>query len=1209
MLRLASIVLALSLLTLNGALASTSTARSISPQRLKLSVAERRWISHHPIIRIRMGDSYPPFVFQEKNIWEGSTRKGLAYDYLVEACNRLGLKIVISDLSWSEALESIGKQDKGVDLLLMVMNNPERAKTVELTRLYLVFPQVVVTRRDAPFISGVRDLGGKPVAVEKDHITSSWLKRDFPTVNIVQALNSVDALRKVSNGSADAYVGNLAVASYVIERNGLTNLKIAAPTTYGDETLSMGVRKDWPELARLLDKSLDSFTNEDHRAIRNRWLSVRYEHGVKPHDVVLWLSLTVGCALAFIIPLRTMVRMKTRELEKHKDLLDAIQDNTFQLQGLLAIDGTVLNVNKTALDLIETDKDAVVGKMFWDTPWWMHSADEQKRLQEAIIKCAHGEAVHYETTIVDSGRDTHYAVFSLRPLRDSSGKVVYLIPEGRDVSELIMREQALRESEARFQAIFDESPLAIALNDARTGVYVDVNRKLLELRGLQKEDVIGKTPLDLGHVSPGDYHRLLGALNVKGQLEQEELTRTLPSGEKTVHLVCIRPIEIGGLPYTLSMVQDVTDRNLAEENLRKSEEDYRNIFENAPIGVFQSVIEGRFSRVNLAFARMFGYESVADLLDSVTDIPSQIYADPGQRQSILDQLMREERVLVDEIELLRKDGSRFCASLHIRSVRDSGNVVASFDGFVVDSTERKRILDALREREERIRLYIQRLPVACILWGTDWRVQRWNPAAELVFGYTEAEALGKTAKELIIAPQKEEEQADTIWEYMNQSGMKANNINENVTRDGAIILCEWTNTPFFDKDGRVTGVISVVQDITMRRRNERALQESENRFRTLIEKAPIGISMIRDKRYIYSNPTHTRIFGFDGHAELIGTSLEDRIAPQCLLECLDNAQKLDRGEISAIQYGTTGVRKDGSHFPYLISATRLNLSDGGATLSFGADITERVQAQELMIQNEKMTMVAGMAAGMAHEVNNPLGIIAQDLQNLERRFSPALSANCAVADELGLDLEQVARYMERRDILTYITGMRGAVKRASDIISNMLLFSRQSDSTHQYININTIIEQSVKLAASDYDLRKKYDFKKVTIARTFDEKLPLIPVCVTEMEQVFINILKNAAQAMSDAGTSNPTISVRTFQDKKWVVVEIGDNGPGMSDNVRQRIFDPFFTTKDIGKGTGLGLSVTYSIVTKNHGGELSVESQPGSGARFTVRLPQRGKE
>jgi signal transduction histidine kinase len=245
-----------------------------------------------------------------------------------------------------------------------------------------------------------------------------------------------------------------------------------------------------------------------------------------------------------------------------------------------------------------------------------------------------------------------------------------------------------------------------------------------------------------------------------------------------------------------------------------------------------------------------------------------------------------------------------------------------------------------------------------------------------------------------------------------------------------------------------------------------------------------------------------------------------------------------------------------------------------------------------------------MAAGMAHEVNNPLGVITQDIQNLERRFSPTLAGNRKVAEELGLDLALVNEYMEQRSIAEFITNMRSAAKRASAIIGNMLQFSRQSDIGHQELNINEILEQSVKLAANDYDLRKKYDFKNIVITRDFGQDLPTVPISVTEIEQVFINILKNAAQAMFDADIAQPAITLTTRQDGGCIVATITDNGPGMTDDVRLHLFDPFFTTKAVGSGTGLGMSVSYAIITKNHNGSLTVDSKPGQGACFTVRLP-----
>lgn len=292
-------------------------------------------------------------------------------------------------------------------------------------------------------------------------------------------------------------------------------------------------------------------------------------------------------------------------------------------------------------------------------------------------------------------------------------------------------------------------------------------------------------------------------------------------------------------------------------------------------------------------------------------------------------------------------------------------------------------------------------------------------------------------------------------------------------------------------------------------------------------------------------------------------------------------------------------------------ASRLLDADGNVVGAIETirDITHHKKMQEIMLQSEKMVTIAGLAAGMAHEINNPLGVIAQDLQNMERRLSPTLPANIKVADELGLDLQLVENYLGQRNIPTFIDNMRTAVKRASNIMSSMLQFSSQSDSSHQKVQISDIIEKSIVLAANDYDLRKKYDFKNITITREYETDLLPVSLCVTDMERVIINILKNAAHAMFDANTKQPSLLIRTGQKNSYVVMEFLDNGPGMTEETRKRVFDPFFTTKDVGAGTGLGLSVAYTIITKNHGGEFSVDSIPGEGACFIVKLPVANKE
>jgi signal transduction histidine kinase len=271
-----------------------------------------------------------------------------------------------------------------------------------------------------------------------------------------------------------------------------------------------------------------------------------------------------------------------------------------------------------------------------------------------------------------------------------------------------------------------------------------------------------------------------------------------------------------------------------------------------------------------------------------------------------------------------------------------------------------------------------------------------------------------------------------------------------------------------------------------------------------------------------------------------------------------------------------------------------------------ADVTTRAQLEEIMIQTEKMMSVGGLAAGMAHEINNPLGGILQSAQNIRRRTGPELPANHRAATALGTDMDTIQAYLERRGVLRMLDGISDSGQRAAAIVANMLNFSRRSTSNHAPTDLHALIERTLALAASDYDLKKRYDFRKVNVERTFDPGLPPVPCTPTEIEQVLLNLFKNAAQAMSamDPPPDTPTLTVTTRKGPGYAEIRVRDNGPGIGPENRKRIFEPFFTTKAPGEGTGLGLSVSYFIVTSNHKGTIILDSEPGHGAEFIIRLP-----
>ena len=173
----------------------------------------------------------------------------------------------------------------------------------------------------------------------------------------------------------------------------------------------------------------------------------------------------------------------------------------------------------------------------------------------------------------------------------------------------------------------------------------------------------------------------------------------------------------------------------------------------------------------------------------------------------------------------------------------------------------------------------------------------------------------------------------------------------------------------------------------------------------------------------------------------------------------------------------------------------------------------------------------------------------------------------------------------------------------------MLAFSRSTTTEFQPAQIEEILDTAVRLAANDYDLKKKYDFKHVEIVRELDPELDTVICDPMEIEQVLLNLVKNAAQAMAMDGSPPPhRIILRTRKEGDYARIEVEDNGPGMDETTRRRVFEPFFTTKAVGAGTGLGLSVSYFIVTEQHKGTIDVNSTPGQGACFIVRLPLKRK-
>ncbi len=440
-----------------------------------------------------------------------------------------------------------------------------------------------------------------------------------------------------------------------------------------------------------------------------------------------------------------------------------------------------------------------------------------------------------------------------------------------------------------------------------------------------------------------------------------------------------------------------------------------------------------------------------------------------------------------------------------------------------------------------------------------------------------------------------------------------------VSKGGKLIPCEITGR-LIEYDGQPAD-LTIIRDNTERKRAEEALGESEERFRSLVELTSDWIWEVdQNGIFTYVDPKVKDFLGYEPE-DVVGKpfhSFMTEDSKRLASSFKDQSEKTKPFSRS----NSVQLHKDGRQI--IIEASGLPIFDIDGKLvgwrGIDTDITERVRIEEMMIQAEKMLSVGGLAAGMAHEINNPLAGIMQNVQVMKNRMSGELSKNIAVAEECGTSIETIETYMEKRGMFEMFKSVMESGKRAAKIVNNMLSFSRKSDESFAPHSLSDLFDKTIELAENDYDLKQKFDFRQIEIVREYGRSMSKVTCEGSKIQQVILNILKNGAQAMAkgkgrtsddrqlkaegEPEISDSRFTLRVMPDGEMARIEIEDNGPGMEEETRKRIFEPFFTTKGVGIGTGLGLSVSYFIITENHRGTMEVESAPGKGAKFIIHLP-----
>jgi PAS domain S-box-containing protein len=525
---------------------------------------------------------------------------------------------------------------------------------------------------------------------------------------------------------------------------------------------------------------------------------------------------------------------------------------------------------------------------------------------------------------------------------------------------------------------------------------------------------------------------------------------------------------------------------------------------------------------------------------------------------------------------------------------------------ILTAQDRQHAEMLLTRSEKKYRLLHESMMDGFVRVDMKGNIVETNSAFSKMLGYTEAELRELTYRDVTPANWHDYEKK-ILEDQVLTKGYSEVYEKEYVRKTGNVFPVELRTYLIRDESGEPNGMWGIVRDISQRKKVENEMNRLRNLLNNIVNSMPSVLVGVDRKGIITQwntqaeRETGVKIEYARGHS--LG-----EVYPQLAREMKNVTEAILHRETRAnlkIRSEKNGEVRYSDVTVYPLVSNGIE----GAVIRVD-DVTERLRIEEMIIQSEKMLSIGGLAAGMAHEINNPLAGILQNVQVLRNRIKKGIPKNQSIAESCGTSIGVIEEYMEKRELIPITDSIMESGKRAARIVENMLSFSRKSESHMAPRDLAELLDKTLELAENDYDLKKEYDFRHIEIIREYDESTPPVPCEESKIQQVFLNLLKNDAQAMaeiSDKGRS-PRFILRVMPEDNMVRVEIEDNGPGMEESVRKHVFEPFFTTKRVGFGTGLGLSVSYFIITENHGGTMNVVSKPGVGTTFIVRLPLERK-
>jgi len=476
-------------------------------------------------------------------------------------------------------------------------------------------------------------------------------------------------------------------------------------------------------------------------------------------------------------------------------------------------------------------------------------------------------------------------------------------------------------------------------------------------------------------------------------------------------------------------------------------------------------------------------------------------------------------------------------------------------------TPKPPALDPLRVAAE----IVAALADAVVVTGLDRKVLTANRSAAELFGRRLADLPGTAIDDLVASAER---QHVAEREHRAVEGEQQRYETTVVRADGEERNVAVSTTPLV-LDGDLVGTVASLRDITEEKGAQDALARSEARYRNLFESASDAIvTLDANGRFTTFNHAAENISGYP-RQELVGQWFAPLLPDDELPKALMHFQKALAGETGLFE--TTFIRKDREY--RTIQVTYSTPQRDEEVLCVIRDVTDQKMLQEQLIQSEKMSAIGQLVSGVAHELNNPLAGISAFAQLLltEKRFPP--------------------------DQRTAAEMIYAEARRASRIVQNLLTFARQHKPERTPTGVNQVLDDTLELRG--YELR----VRGIEVTRDYDEQIPETMADAHQLQQVFLNLVTNAEQAMEKSPRESQRLIVRTRRMGAVIRIDVEDTGPGIPPNLLERIFNPFFTTKPTGSGTGLGLSISLGIV-REHEGRIWAENAPQGGARFIVEVP-----